>query len=65
MAFLHVRVVEAIGLAPTDLNGFADPYCKLQLSGVSNLSDDKVEKTQVKKKSTDPIWDECFALYVT
>ena len=62
MSFLHIRIVEAIGLAPTDLNGFADPYCQIQLIGVSQNSDGTIRRTQVKKKSTNPIWDEYFSL---
>ena len=57
MSYLHVRLVEAVGLASTDLLGFADPYCKVYLTNVTHLSENKVFKSEAKKKSTDPIFD--------
>lgn len=57
MSYLHVRLVEAVGLPSTDLLGFADPYCKVFLKNVTHLSENKIFKSEAKKKSTDPIFD--------
>eukprot|EP01083_Nonionella_stella_P168655 570059_1 len=65
MSYLHVRLVEAIGLPSTDLLGFVDPYCKVHLQNVTHLSENKVFKSEAKKKSTDPIFDCAASLNVS
>eukprot|EP01084_Bolivina_argentea_P253089 425019_1 len=65
MSYLHVRLVEAVGLPSTDLLGFADPYCKVFLKNVTHLSENKVFKSEAKKKSTDPIFDCAASLQVS
>ena len=65
MSYLYVRIVEANGLAAADMSGYADPYCKLLLENVSEISA-KGKKTKTKhiKKEIDPIWNEYFILSV-
>lgn len=58
MSFLHLRLVEAVGLACTDLSGFSDPYCKIYFHNVSRLSQNDVYISKTKKKTTDPLWNE-------
>ncbi|CAM0910069.1 unnamed protein product [Alopecurus aequalis] len=54
---LLVRVVEARGLIAVNLNGFSDPYVKLQLGK-------RRAKTAVVKKCLSPVWDEEFSFLV-
>ncbi|CAI8590491.1 unnamed protein product [Vicia faba] len=54
---LVVRVIEAKNLPPMDLNGFSDPYVRLQL-GRQRF------RTKVVKKSLNPKWDEEFSFKV-
>ncbi|KAG2684549.1 hypothetical protein I3760_10G082200 [Carya illinoinensis] len=54
---LSVRVIEARNLPAMDLNGFSDPYVRLQ------LGKQKV-RTKVVKKSLNPQWGEEFGFQV-
>ncbi|KAF8391695.1 hypothetical protein HHK36_024004 [Tetracentron sinense] len=54
---LSVRVVEARNLRAMDLNGFSDPYVRLQL-GRHRF------RTKVVKKSLNPSWGEEFSFLV-
>ena len=58
-------VVEAHNLAPSDTNGFADPYVKLALHPVAanDPSDNKGRRTKTVKRSLNPVWNESFELY--
>lgn len=59
--FLHVRVVEAIGLPATDMEtGACDPYCKLKLVNVGEEADTAKRKTQYATSTKEPMWDEQF-----
>lgn len=54
---LYVRVIEARNLPAMDLNGFSDPYVRLQL-GRHRF------RTKVVKKNLNPIWGEEFSFKV-
>lgn len=54
---LTVRVIEARNLPATDLNGFSDPYVRLQL-GRQRF------RTKVVKKTLNPTWGEEFSFRV-
>lgn len=54
---LQVRVIEARNLPAMDLNGFSDPYVRLQLG--KNRS-----RTKVVKKCLNPTWGEEFSFRV-
>lgn len=54
---LSVRVIEARNLPAMDLNGFSDPYVKLQLGKQRG-------KTKVVKKNLNPQWGEEFGFRV-
>eukprot|EP01084_Bolivina_argentea_P186459 321397_1 len=60
-SYLQVRLVEAIGLANSHLADL-DPYCKVFLNNVTHLSENKIFKSDAKKKSADPIFD-CAASF--
>lgn len=51
---LRVDIISAKGLASADRNGKSDPY------SVFNLNGDKVYKTETKKKTLNPEWNEWF-----
>jgi len=54
---LQVRVVEARNLPAMDLNGFSDPYVRLQLGKQRS-------RTKVVKKNLNPKWTEDFSFGV-
>ncbi|CAN6479695.1 unnamed protein product [Victoria cruziana] len=54
---LAVRVIEARDLPAKDLNGFSDPYAKVQIGRHRN-------RTKVVKKNLNPSWDEEFRFKV-
>lgn len=54
---LSVRVIEARNLPAMDLNGFSDPYVRLQLGKQRT-------RTKVVKKSLNPQWGEEFGFRV-
>ncbi|GAV84876.1 C2 domain-containing protein/GRAM domain-containing protein [Cephalotus follicularis] len=54
---LIVKVLEARNLPAMDLNGFSDPYVKLQLGKIKF-------RTKVVKKNLNPSWGEEFTLRV-
>lgn len=54
---LLVRVIEARNLPAMDLNGFSDPYVKLQLGKQKG-------RTKVVKKNLNPQWGEEFGFEV-
>ncbi|TIB85174.1 hypothetical protein E3Q10_04275 [Wallemia mellicola] len=55
---LRVEVHNAKGLASADRNGKSDPYAVFLLEG------EKVYKTETKKKTLNPEWDEYFEVEV-
>lgn len=54
---LYVRVLEARNIPAMDLNGFSDPYVRLQL-GKNRF------RTKVVKKCLNPTWGELFSFKV-
>ncbi|ERN19192.1 C2 and GRAM domain-containing protein At1g03370 isoform X2 [Amborella trichopoda] len=54
---LSVYVIEARGLLAKDLNGFSDPYVKIQLGRCKY-------RTKVVKKNLNPSWNEEFSFRV-
>lgn len=57
VGILELRILEAMGVPPMDLNGHADPYVVVTL-GAKSL------KTTVKKFTLAPKWNETFRLLV-
>lgn len=53
-------------MAPSDTNGFADPYVKLMLHppAANDPSENKARRTKIVKHSLNPSWNESFELYV-
>jgi hypothetical protein len=58
MGQLRVEVLHGAGLPAGDRTGFSDPYCKFK------LNDKDVYKTETKKKTLDPVWNENFEVQV-
>jgi hypothetical protein len=58
MGQLRVEVLRGAGLPAGDRTGFSDPYCKFK------LNDKDVYKTEIKKKTLDPVWNENFEVQV-
>jgi len=58
---LKVRIIQGKELLACDSNGLSDPYCLLTF-GVSATA--KKKKTQTKKKTLTPFWDESFVFPV-
>lgn len=54
---LHVRVMEARGLAARDSNGFSDPFVRLQLGSTRT-------RTSVVYRNLNPSWNEEFVFNV-
>lgn len=54
---LIVGVIEARNMPPMDINGFSDPYVKLQLGKQRS-------RTKVVKKTLNPTWGEEFSFKV-
>ena len=53
---LHIHVERARGLAAADSNGYSDPYIKTYL--LPDKAKHTKQKTSVKKKTLDPIYNE-------
>lgn len=58
MGMLTVFVDGAKGLKAADRNGYSDPYAQFTLNGL------KVFKSDVKKKTLNPTWNEKFDVEV-
>jgi hypothetical protein len=58
MGQLRVDVLRGTNLPVGDRTGFSDPYCKFK------LNDKDVYKTEVKKKTLDPAWNEKFEVQI-
>merc|ERR1712110_25133 len=60
----YVSILSASGLRNADffLMGTSDPYCTCQVCGVKNQSGRIRVKTDVISNSTDPVWNQSFAL---
>jgi len=56
IAHLHVKIVEARGLAGSDKTGFVDPYVRVRVQKSSR-------HTSKLHKNHDPVWNEAFSLY--
>lgn len=55
---VSVAVIRATNVIPSDPGGKADPYCLIYLLGVNE--NDKVQRTEVKYATLEPVWDERF-----
>ncbi|XP_052177984.1 C2 domain-containing protein At1g53590 isoform X2 [Diospyros lotus] len=55
VAYAIVEVIEAVDMKPSDLNGLADPYVKMQL-GTQRY------RTAIQKKTLSPKWHEEFKI---
>ncbi len=58
MGTLRVDVLDGHDLPSADRNGYSDPFCKFELEG------ETVFKTEVKKKTLAPVWNEYFELEI-
>ena len=58
MGMLVVLVDGAKGLKAADRNGYSDPYIEFKLNGI------KVFKSETKKKTLNPAWNEDFIVNV-
>ncbi|KAF0974990.1 hypothetical protein FDP41_005743 [Naegleria fowleri] len=55
--FFEVTIERGEHLVAADLNGFSDPYVKVSLNG------HYTRKTQVRKKTLNPLWNEVVRFY--
>ena len=53
---LHIQVERATGLAAADSNGYSNPYIKTYL--LPDEEKQTKQKTSVKKKTLDPVYNE-------
>lgn len=58
---LHCRLLRATGLKSTDINGLADPFCKLNLLPAGNKNNRL--RTQTIHKSCNPEFNESLTFY--
>lgn len=54
MGSLTTEIIKADNVPSADSNGFSDPYCTVILNG------EKIYKTDKKKKTLNPVWNEKF-----
>ena len=59
---LHIHVERARGLAAADSNGYSDPYVKTYL--LPDKAKHTKQKTSVKKKTLDPVYNETLKVCV-
>eukprot|EP01105_Mastigella_eilhardi_P021159 TRINITY_DN509_c0_g1_i5.p1 TRINITY_DN509_c0_g1~~TRINITY_DN509_c0_g1_i5.p1 ORF type:complete len:1273 (-),score=278.82 TRINITY_DN509_c0_g1_i5:103-3897(-) len=50
-SYLHVKIVSAANLPPSDPNGFSDPYVLLKIAG-------QKFRSRTEKKTLNPVWNE-------
>lgn len=62
---LLVEVISAKDLIPLDANGFSDPFVLIHLSPEHIFPNITVQKTQIIKKTLNPIFDELFEFPVS
>ncbi|CAL4061271.1 unnamed protein product, partial [Meganyctiphanes norvegica] len=53
-SLMDFTIISGKDLESKDLNGYSDPYCVVKVNG------DVVYRTRVRKKTLNPIWDECL-----
>ena len=56
----HIHIIEAKDVKSMDLNGFSDPYCKMQIIG-----DRTFTNSSIKYETLSPYWDEKFKFILT
>lgn len=59
---LFVEVINAKDVIPLDPNGFSDPFVIIELLPRRVFEHCAEQQTNVKKKTLNPMFDECFEL---
>ncbi|XP_061181860.1 BAI1-associated protein 3-like [Saccostrea echinata] len=62
---MFVEILNAKAIIPLDANGFSDPYVLIQFCPEHIFHDVPVQKTSIKKKTLNPVFDESFEFNVS
>ncbi|XP_035694349.1 BAI1-associated protein 3-like isoform X2 [Branchiostoma floridae] len=57
---LHVEVMSGKDLPALDTNGYSDPFVLIELCPSHHFPSSAIEKTSIKKKTLNPLFDETF-----
>ncbi len=55
---LYLKIIRAAGLTAVHRNGVSNPYVKMYL--LPNRNKESKKKTDIKKKTLDPVYNEVF-----
>ncbi|XP_022651075.1 BAI1-associated protein 3-like isoform X3 [Varroa destructor] len=61
---IYIHVLRARDLTAMDTNGLSDPYVKVELMPRHLFPDAAVKKTQIVKKTLNPVWGEELTLFL-
>lgn len=62
---MFVEILNAKDVIPLDANGFSDPYVLIQFCPEHIFHDVPMQKTSIKKKTLNPVFDESFEFNVS
>ncbi|XP_066292964.1 BAI1-associated protein 3-like isoform X1 [Branchiostoma lanceolatum] len=57
---LHIEVMSGKDLPALDTNGYSDPFVLIELCPSHHFPSSAIEKTSIKKKTLNPLFDETF-----